>query len=362
MATMASPAPPLLTSLANPRVKAAVALRDRRERDRTGLTLIDGARELRRALDAGVEVVEAFVCEPLLAGPDARAALDRLDGRPGAGDRRRARRSSPGWRSASGPRAWSPSSGSRRPTSRTSRCRPTRWSWSSRASRSRATSGPSCAAPTGPAPTPSIAASPRTDLFNPNAIRASAGTVFSVPLARRTDATEVLAWLREQRHPDRRGAGRRRAALHRRRPARPAGARAGRRGGRADRRLDADDIGRRPDCRCSASPTASTSRSAPRSCCTRPAGSAGSRPERRGVTVDRFDFVIIGAGPAGEAAAYKARELGASVAVVDRRLVRRQLPAHRLPAVEVAARRRRAARGEPRDLRLGRRRRPHATT
>jgi pyruvate/2-oxoglutarate dehydrogenase complex dihydrolipoamide dehydrogenase (E3) component len=34
--------------------------------------------------------------------------------------------------------------------------------------------------------------------------------------------------------------------------------------------------------------------------------------------MDRFDFVIIGAGPAGEAAAYKARELGASVAVVDR--------------------------------------------
>ena len=35
--------------------------------------------------------------------------------------------------------------------------------------------------------------------------------------------------------------------------------------------------------------------------------------------MDPFDFVIIGAGPAGEAAAYKARELGASVAVIDRR-------------------------------------------
>ncbi len=34
--------------------------------------------------------------------------------------------------------------------------------------------------------------------------------------------------------------------------------------------------------------------------------------------MDTFDFVIIGAGPAGEAAAYKARELGATVAVVDR--------------------------------------------
>ena len=35
--------------------------------------------------------------------------------------------------------------------------------------------------------------------------------------------------------------------------------------------------------------------------------------------MDRFDFVIIGAGPAGEAAAFKARELGASAAVIDRR-------------------------------------------
>ncbi len=36
--------------------------------------------------------------------------------------------------------------------------------------------------------------------------------------------------------------------------------------------------------------------------------------------MDRFDFVIIGAGPAGEAAAYEARIRGASVAVVDRDL------------------------------------------
>jgi RNA methyltransferase, TrmH family len=78
MTPMAATPRPLLTSTTNPSVKAAVALRDRRQRDRTGLTLVDGAREVRRALDAGVTVTEAFVHEPLLAGPDARAALDRL--------------------------------------------------------------------------------------------------------------------------------------------------------------------------------------------------------------------------------------------------------------------------------------------
>jgi TrmH family RNA methyltransferase len=40
-----------------------------------------------------------------------------------------------------------------------------------------------------------VAASPRTDLFNPNAIRASAGTVFTVPVAA-ADTPDVLAWLR----------------------------------------------------------------------------------------------------------------------------------------------------------------------
>ena len=35
--------------------------------------------------------------------------------------------------------------------------------------------------------------------------------------------------------------------------------------------------------------------------------------------MDTFDFVIIGAGPAGEAAAFKARELGATVAIADDR-------------------------------------------
>ena len=35
--------------------------------------------------------------------------------------------------------------------------------------------------------------------------------------------------------------------------------------------------------------------------------------------MDSFDFVVIGAGPAGEAAAYEARRRGATVAIVDRR-------------------------------------------
>ena len=42
-----------------------------------------------------------------------------------------------------------------------------------------------------------IAASPATDLFNPNAIRASSGTLFGLPLAA-APTDEVVSWLRAQ--------------------------------------------------------------------------------------------------------------------------------------------------------------------
>src|SRR5947208_15132848 len=92
----------------------------------------------------------------------------------------------------------------------------------------------------------------------------------------------------------------------------------------------------RRTCRCTALRTASTCPPPPPSCSTRRPASGVSRKGRsnaadalvnyRDHTLDtplrsamnRFDFVIIGAGPAGEAAAYKARALGASVAIADR--------------------------------------------
>lgn len=62
-----------ITSPANPRVKHAAALRSAGERRRTGLTLVDGLREIARAAAAGVDIVETFVAaEP--REDDARAA------------------------------------------------------------------------------------------------------------------------------------------------------------------------------------------------------------------------------------------------------------------------------------------------
>lgn len=50
-----------ITSPANPRVRAAARLREAATRRETGLTLVDGLREIGRCLAAGVEVVEVFV-------------------------------------------------------------------------------------------------------------------------------------------------------------------------------------------------------------------------------------------------------------------------------------------------------------
>ena len=50
-----------ITSVKNPHVRHAVRLRHNRYRKQTGKTIVDGVRECRRALDAGVELHELFV-------------------------------------------------------------------------------------------------------------------------------------------------------------------------------------------------------------------------------------------------------------------------------------------------------------
>lgn len=57
-----------ITSLQNPRIKAARRLRDHRERDVQNRFTIDGYREIKQALRAGVEIVEAYVSSESLAG------------------------------------------------------------------------------------------------------------------------------------------------------------------------------------------------------------------------------------------------------------------------------------------------------
>jgi TrmH family RNA methyltransferase len=73
----------MISSRQNVRVKEAAKLRLRRQRSRQGRFLIDGARELTRALDlstaARIEIHEAFVCDQFCTLSEARLVVERLE-------------------------------------------------------------------------------------------------------------------------------------------------------------------------------------------------------------------------------------------------------------------------------------------
>lgn len=181
-----------ITSLTNPRVKAAVRLRERREREATGLTIVDGARELRRSLDGGVVVEAAFVAPDLLRSPDARVVAERLEGRPTTFEVAPAVLA----KVAFGDRSDGVVAIVRTPSARLAELslpadalvvvleaveKP-----GNLGAVLRSADGAGAAAV--------IVADPLTDPFNPNAIRASLGTIFAVPVVTTTSA-EARAWL-----------------------------------------------------------------------------------------------------------------------------------------------------------------------
>lgn len=68
----------VITSVTNDRVKRAVALRDKRERDRTGLMLVEGVREIERAMLAGVGLERVYVCPAVIERDEERLLLASL--------------------------------------------------------------------------------------------------------------------------------------------------------------------------------------------------------------------------------------------------------------------------------------------
>ncbi|MDP1608958.1 MAG: RNA methyltransferase [Chlamydiales bacterium] len=66
-----------ITSLQNPKIKEVVKLRERREREKTDLFLIEGYRELKRAIDAKRKVQTLFYCPELFLGSNERALLEQ---------------------------------------------------------------------------------------------------------------------------------------------------------------------------------------------------------------------------------------------------------------------------------------------
>jgi TrmH family RNA methyltransferase len=67
-----------IVSPANPRIKAVVRLRDRAERDATGRFVVEGYRELTRAIDAPIRIETLLVCPDLYLGDNEPDLADRI--------------------------------------------------------------------------------------------------------------------------------------------------------------------------------------------------------------------------------------------------------------------------------------------
>ncbi len=67
-----------ITSAHNVRIKDAARLRSARQRKKRQHCLIDGVREISRALDGQIRLVDVFVCESPCHGPEYAALLARL--------------------------------------------------------------------------------------------------------------------------------------------------------------------------------------------------------------------------------------------------------------------------------------------
>ncbi len=69
----------IIRSLQNERVKGCVKLRERRCRDRSGQFLIEGYRELTRAIQAGKVIEILFICPALFLGENERVLIDKME-------------------------------------------------------------------------------------------------------------------------------------------------------------------------------------------------------------------------------------------------------------------------------------------
>jgi TrmH family RNA methyltransferase len=191
--------PAVISSLQNRRVKDAVRLRDRRGRERQGRFIIDGARELQRAIEGGVELDELFWCEALCIGGVARSVVEAA--RPG-GTRLIAVTPEVFGKLAFGDRAEGVVGVARPalPTLEevTAALPPRPLVAVLEGVEKPGNVGAVIRTADAAGVAAVVLADAGTDVFNPNAIRASQGALFSLPLAAVT-SDETIAWLREQR-------------------------------------------------------------------------------------------------------------------------------------------------------------------
>ena len=205
--------PEIITSLQNPRLKELVKLRDRRPRDEAGVFLIEGYREIRRALEKGIVLHELYFSpgwflgenEPaLLAQAEAAGAkLFELSREAFAKAAYRERPDgllavAPQWRRTlerRGERVVPNALASAESTSASETTRSTPFYLVVEAIEKPGNLGTILRSADAAGCDAVIVCDPVTDLFNPNVVRASTGVLFSVPCVVE-EGPRVLDWLR----------------------------------------------------------------------------------------------------------------------------------------------------------------------
>jgi TrmH family RNA methyltransferase len=185
-----------ITSLQNPRIKQLVKLRDRRPRDEAGVFLVEGYREIRRALEKAVPVQELYFSPDWFLGENERVLLAQAEA---AGAKlfeltkevfaKVAYRERPDGLLAVAPQ-W------KRELAALS-LPPAPFFLVVEAIEKPGNLGTILRSADAAGCHAVIVCDPVTDIFNPNVVRASTGVLFSVPVVV-SDSTTVQAWLKQK--------------------------------------------------------------------------------------------------------------------------------------------------------------------
>lgn len=181
-----------ITSLTNPKVKLSVKLRQHNKRRDTRLFLIEGYRELLRAIDAGHPVQTLFYCPELFLGENERELIERTDAEILSCSpdvfRKISYRDRPDGLLAIAPQQAKTLESFHQPT----------FLVIAEAIEKPGNLGTILRSCDAVGADGLIVCDQCTDLFNPNVVRASVGTLFTVPTVQAT-TQELLPWLREKK-------------------------------------------------------------------------------------------------------------------------------------------------------------------
>jgi TrmH family RNA methyltransferase len=188
----------IIISVNNPRIKAAIRLRDRSGRDEQGRIIIDGVREIGLAIAAGVNVVEIYLASEFgrqaehqsLALAAEKAGAEVIDAAPRVMEKL-----------AFGHRIEGAVAIAERPNKELAGLKPPDDALIAVVEGAEKPGNIGAIVRTADAAGVAavIVADGGTDLYNPNAIRASLGAIFTVPVCEAT-GEEAIAWLRERQY------------------------------------------------------------------------------------------------------------------------------------------------------------------